>query len=197
MRPARDGPVVAVVTGKVRRLHEPLMVRWVPAYVALGSNLDGPRRQIEMALTRLAAIPRTRRVLSSAFYSSRPMGPQDQPAFVNAAAGMLTQLSARELLSELQRIEQAMGRVAPPVRWGPRRIDLDLLLYDGLRMQDPDLTLPHPGIHERNFVLYPLADIAPALLIPGHGTVGELARQLGPAGLEPLAHASGSPRGEG
>jgi 2-amino-4-hydroxy-6-hydroxymethyldihydropteridine diphosphokinase len=173
------------------------MVRWVPAYVALGSNLDGPERQIEIALTRLAGIPRTRHVLSSALYSSRPMGPQNQPAFVNAAAGMLTQLSARELLAEFQRIEQAMGRVAPPVRWGPRRIDLDLLIYDELRMQDPGLTLPHPGIHERNFVLYPLADIAPALLIPGRGTVAELARQLGPAGLEPLVRGSVSPRGEG
>ena len=90
-----------------------------------------------------------------------------------------------------------MGRTPPPVRWGPRRIDLDLLLYAGLKMQEPDLTLPHPGIHERNFVLYPLADIAPALLIPGRGTVDELARQLGTAGLEPLTRASGLPRGEG
>jgi 2-amino-4-hydroxy-6-hydroxymethyldihydropteridine diphosphokinase len=197
MHPARDDPAVAVVDVAVRRPREPLMVRWVPAYVALGSNLDGPERQIEIALTRLAGIPRTRHVLSSALYSSRPMGPQNQPAFVNAAAGMLTQLSARELLAEFQRIEQAMGRVAPPVRWGPRRIDLDLLIYDELRMQDPGLTLPHPGIHERNFVLYPLADIAPALLIPGRGTVAELARQLGPAGLEPLVRGSVSPRGEG
>ena len=125
------------------------------------------------------------------------MGPQDQPAFVNAAAGVLTQLPPRELLSELQCIQQAMGRVPPPVRWGPRRIDLDLLIYDGLRLQDQELTLPHPGIHERNFVLYPLAEIAPALLIPGHGTVDELARQLGPAGLEPLTRAAGSPGGEG
>jgi 2-amino-4-hydroxy-6-hydroxymethyldihydropteridine diphosphokinase len=173
------------------------MVRWIPAYIGLGSNLDGPERQIEIALARLSGIPRTLSVLISPFYSSQPMGPQDQPAFVNAAAGILTQLPARELLSELQRIQQAMGRVPPPVRWGPRRIDLDLLIYDGLRMQDQALTLPHPGIHERNFVLYPLADIAPALLIPGHGTVGELARQLGPAGLEPLARTSRSPRGEG
>src|SRR5262245_3647430 len=196
MHLAPDDPAVGAGVA-VLRPRECLMQRWVPAYVALGSNLDGPERQIEIALTRIAGMPRTQCVLGSAFYSSRPMGPQDQPAFVNAAAGMLTQLSARELLTELQGIEQAMGRVPPPVRWGPRRIDLDLLLYDDLRVQDPDLTLPHPGIHERNFVLYPLADIAPALLIPGHGSVGELARQLGPAGLEPLARASGSPRGEG
>jgi 2-amino-4-hydroxy-6-hydroxymethyldihydropteridine diphosphokinase len=90
-----------------------------------------------------------------------------------------------------------MGRTAPLVRWGPRRIDLDLLLYDDLKVQEPDLILPHPGIHERNFVLYPLADFAPALLIPGRGPVEELARQLGTAGLEPLMRASGSLRGEG
>lgn len=174
-----------------------LTTNWVPAYVALGSNLDEPELQVETALVRLAAIPRTQRVSNSHLYASQPMGPQDQPPFVNAAAGLLTQLSARELLGELKRIERDMGRTPPPVRWGPRRIDLDLLLYAGLKMQEPDLTLPHPGIHERNFVLYPLADIAPALLIPGRGTVDELARQLGTAGLEPLTRASGLPRGEG
>lgn len=172
-------------------------MHWVPAYVALGSNLDGPERQIETALKRLAGIPRTQCVLASRQYASQPMGPQQQPRFVNAAAGLLTQLSPRDLLDELKRIEREMGRTPPPMRWGPRRIDLDLLLYAGVKMQEPDLTLPHPGIHERNFVLYPLADIAPALLIPGRGAVDELARQLGTAGLEPLMRAADSPRGEG
>jgi 2-amino-4-hydroxy-6-hydroxymethyldihydropteridine diphosphokinase len=174
-----------------------LLTHWVPAYVALGSNLDGPESQVEAALERLAGIPGTQRVMNSRFYTSQPMGPQDQPRFVNAVAGLLTQLPARELLDQLQRIERDMGRTAPLVRWGPRRIDLDLLLYDDLEVQEQDLTLPHPGIHERNFVLYPLADFAPALLIPGRGPVEELARQLGTAGLEPLMRASGSLRGEG
>jgi 2-amino-4-hydroxy-6-hydroxymethyldihydropteridine diphosphokinase len=166
-------------------------MHWVPAYVALGSNLDGPEAQMESALACLADVPRTRRVLHSRFYASAPMGPADQPEFVNAVAGLLTQLPARELLRELKRIEHDMGRTPPPVRWGPRRIDLDLLLYDGMTICEPDLTVPHPGIHERNFVLYPLADVAPALLIPGHGPVGELARKLGSEGLRPLARAPG------
>ncbi|HEY7377876.1 MAG TPA: 2-amino-4-hydroxy-6-hydroxymethyldihydropteridine diphosphokinase [Steroidobacteraceae bacterium] len=166
-------------------------MHWVPAYVGLGSNLDGPAAQVESALACLADIARTRCILHSGFYASTPMGPADQPEFVNAAAGLLTQLPARELLAELKRIERAMGRVPPPVRWGPRRIDLDLLVYDSLKVVEPELTVPHPGIHERNFVLYPLADIAPALLIPGHGPVGELARKLGSEGLRPLARAAG------
>ncbi|HKE43958.1 MAG TPA: 2-amino-4-hydroxy-6-hydroxymethyldihydropteridine diphosphokinase [Steroidobacteraceae bacterium] len=173
-------------------------MHWVPAYVGLGSNLDGPQAQVLSAFTHLAAIARTRCVVQSRLYVSTPLGPADQPDFVNAAAGLLTQLSAVELLHELKRIESDMGRTPPPVRWGPRRIDLDLLLYDGLRLQEPGLTLPHPGIHARNFVLYPLADIAPALFVPGHGPVDELARQLGSKGLRPLARARQrcSPRGD-
>jgi 2-amino-4-hydroxy-6-hydroxymethyldihydropteridine diphosphokinase len=161
-------------------------MRWIPAYVALGSNLAEPQAQIERAYTQLARTRDTRLVCRSRLYASRPMGPQDQPEFVNAAAGLLTRLSATELLSELQAIEAAMGRVPPPVRWGPRVIDLDLLLYGQLQSRDPGLTLPHPGIHERNFVLYPLADIAPTLLVPGHASVAELARQRGGDGLRLL-----------
>ncbi len=165
-------------------------MHWLPAYVALGSNLDEPELQVQRALESLRAIPRTQRVAHSRLYASQPMGPQDQPEFVNAAAGLLTQLSARDLLLELKRIEREMGRAPPPVRWGPRRIDLDLLVYDNLQMAQPDLTLPHPGIHERNFVLYPLAEIAPALMIPGRGLVGELAQRLGSQGLKPCVRAS-------
>ena len=161
-------------------------MRWIPAYVALGSNLAEPQGQIERAYTQLAGIRNTRLVCRSRLYASRPMGPQDQPEFVNAAAGLLTRLSATGLLSELQAIEVAMGRAPPPVRWGPRVIDLDLLLYGQLMSRDPGLTLPHPGIHERNFVLYPLADIAPTLLVPGHASVAELARQRGGDGLRLL-----------
>ncbi|HZF27464.1 MAG TPA: 2-amino-4-hydroxy-6-hydroxymethyldihydropteridine diphosphokinase [Steroidobacteraceae bacterium] len=166
-------------------------MHWIPAYVALGSNLDRPEVQVETALAHIAGIPRTRRVLHSGFYASAPMGPADQPEFVNAVAGLLTQLPPRELLEQFKRIEREMGRTPPPMRWGPRRIDLDLLLYDALQIEEPGLTVPHAGIHERNFVLYPLADIAPAIVIPGRGPVGELARQLGSGGLKPIARATG------
>jgi 2-amino-4-hydroxy-6-hydroxymethyldihydropteridine diphosphokinase len=99
----------------------------------------------------------------------------------------LTRLEPIELFSELKAIERRMGRVLPAVRWGPRLIDLDLLLYDALLIDQPGLVIPHPGIHERNFVLYPLADVAPTLFIPGHDTAAELARRLGTDGLRIVA----------
>jgi 2-amino-4-hydroxy-6-hydroxymethyldihydropteridine diphosphokinase len=162
-------------------------MHWVPAYVALGSNLDGPLEQVLSAFERLARIRDTRLLARSRLYRSRPLGPQDQPDFINAVAGLLTQLGPAALLSELKAIEREMGRKDPPVRWGPRLIDLDLLLYDAQAIDEPGLVVPHRGIHERNFVLYPLADIAPTLFIPGHGTVGELARKRGPGGLQIVA----------
>jgi 2-amino-4-hydroxy-6-hydroxymethyldihydropteridine diphosphokinase len=165
-------------------------MRWSPAYVGLGSNLSEPRAQVERAFALLAHIGDTRLVSRSRLYGSRPMGPRDQPEFVNAAAGLLTQLPAPQLLQQLQAIESSMGRVPPVVRWGPRLIDLDLLLYGQLVSRVPELVLPHPGIHERNFVLYPLADIAPALLVPGHASVAELAHRRGSDGLRVLAPAA-------
>src|SRR5271165_5140210 len=113
------------------------------------------------------------------------MGPQDQPNFVNAAAGLLTQLGARELLDALLQIEQAMGRHRQE-RWGPRVIDLDLIWMVGETIEEPGLTLPHPGVSTRNFVLYPLADIAPTLAIPGHGRVLDLLRAAGDDGISVL-----------
>lgn len=165
-------------------------MQWVPAYVALGSNLAEPLAQILSAFTRLGQICDTRLIARSRFYHTRPMGPQDQPEFINAAAGLLTQLPAAALLAELKTIERDMGRVPPPVRWGPRLIDLDLLVYGTDVIDEPGLVVPHPGIHERNFVLYPLADIAPALLVPGRGTVTELARRRGADGLRPVAQVA-------
>jgi 2-amino-4-hydroxy-6-hydroxymethyldihydropteridine diphosphokinase len=158
-------------------------MQWVPAYVAIGSNLADPLGQVLNAFERLAQIRDTRLLGRSRIYQSRPLGPQDQPDFINAAAGLLTRLEPAALLSELKAIERQMGRAQPPVRWGPRSIDLDLLLYDAVVIDQPGLTVPHPGVHERNFVLYPLADIAPTLFIPRHGTAGELARRLGTDGL--------------
>ncbi len=158
---------------------------WRPAYVAIGSNLNHPDARVLEAFERLAALPATRSVLRSRLYKTRPLGPQDQPDFVNAAAGLLTQLTARELLEAMLGIEQAMGRNRQE-RWGPRVIDLDLIWMLGAPIDEPGLTLPHPGVSTRNFVLYPLADIAPSLAIPGHGNVLELSRRANNDGISVL-----------
>jgi 2-amino-4-hydroxy-6-hydroxymethyldihydropteridine diphosphokinase len=158
---------------------------WLPAYVASGSNLNHPPARVHEAFERLATLPATRSVLCSRLYKTRPMGPPDQPYFVNAAAGLLTQLTARELLAHLLEIEAAMGRNRQE-RWGPRVIDLDLVWMLGATIDEPGLTLPHPGVSTRNFVLYPLADIAPTLSIPGHGNVLELKHCAGEDGISVL-----------
>jgi 2-amino-4-hydroxy-6-hydroxymethyldihydropteridine diphosphokinase len=155
---------------------------WRPAYVAIGSNLNQPRERVLEAYERLRALPATRLELRSQLYRTHPMGPQDQADFINAAAGLLTQLAARDLLSALLGIERAMGRIRAQ-RWGPRLIDLDLVWMVGSPIEEPDFTLPHPGVSMRNFVLYPLDDIAPALDIPGHGRVRELKLRSGSQGI--------------
>jgi 2-amino-4-hydroxy-6-hydroxymethyldihydropteridine diphosphokinase len=159
------------------------MDRWQPAYIGVGSNLQEPRTQVQTACAKLAQVPRTRLVLTSPLYASRPFGPVSQPDFVNAVAGLLTQLDPEGVLRELSSLESAMGRTAPHERWGPRIIDLDLLAYAHERRSTPSLTLPHPGIVERNFVLYPLCDIAPDLELPGMGRVAELKRRVTNDGL--------------
>jgi 2-amino-4-hydroxy-6-hydroxymethyldihydropteridine diphosphokinase len=155
---------------------------WLPAYVAIGSNLDQPRLKVDDAFNRLAELPDTRLELRSRIYLTRPMGPQDQPDFVNAAAGLLTRLGARDLLEALLAIERAMGRRRQE-RWGPRIIDLDLVWMPGAVIDEPGLALPHPGVSERNFVLYPLCDIAPTLMIPGHGRVVDLKSRVSGDGI--------------
>jgi 2-amino-4-hydroxy-6-hydroxymethyldihydropteridine diphosphokinase len=162
------------------------MNRWRPAYVALGSNLAGPARQLREALRRLAGLQDTELVATSRLWASRPLGPQDQPDFVNAAAGLITQLEPRQFLAGLKAVEHAMGRAVPAPRWGPRIIDLDLVVFGSEQREEPGLTLPHPGVHERDFVLYPLAEFAPALWIPGRGRVETLARQVANRGLVAL-----------
>jgi 2-amino-4-hydroxy-6-hydroxymethyldihydropteridine diphosphokinase len=161
--------------------------RLVPAYVALGSNLDDPRAQVERALAALDQLPQTRCVLRSSLYRSRPFGPVEQPDFVNAVAGLLTTLEPAALLASLQALETSLGRERPVVRWGPRRIDLDLLVHGSARIAQPGLELPHPGIAERAFVLAPLAEIAPDLDVPGVGRVSDLLTKLGSSELERLA----------
>jgi 2-amino-4-hydroxy-6-hydroxymethyldihydropteridine diphosphokinase len=160
---------------------------WTPAYVGLGSNLDDPPLQIARGFEALATLPHTRLVLRSRLYRTHPLGPIDQPDFVNAAAGLLTQLPHRDLLVSLKGLENRLGRRRPAERWGPRRIDLDLLVYGNARIDEPDLTVPHPGIAERAFVLAPLADFAPDLRVPGLGLVRELLATVDTSGLLGMA----------
>jgi 2-amino-4-hydroxy-6-hydroxymethyldihydropteridine diphosphokinase len=159
---------------------------WQPAYIGIGSNLEDPRAQVLRALTALRALAATRLVHVSRLYRAKPFGPVPQPDYINAAAAVLTQLDPRALLGELHALERAFGRPVEHERWGPRIIDLDLLVYGRERRDDPDLKLPHPGIVERNFVLYPLADLAPDLDVPGLGRVAELRGRLTSEGLECL-----------
>jgi len=162
-------------------------MNWLPAYVGLGSNLHDPPQQLRRALAALATLPVTRLVRQSPLYGSRPFGPVSQPDFCNAAAGLLTQLDAAALLAELRALEQQQGRTPGAERWGPRVIDLDLLVYGSERRSDAALTLPHPGIAERSFVLQPLCDIAPDLMVPGLGTVAVLAARISMTDLWAMA----------
>jgi 2-amino-4-hydroxy-6-hydroxymethyldihydropteridine diphosphokinase len=158
---------------------------WRPAYVAIGSNLESPRERVLEAMQRLGALGAADTQLRSRMYLSRPMGPQDQPDYVNAAAGLLTQDTPQQLLVRLLDIERNMGRIQRE-RWGPRVIDLDLVWMVDAAVDEPGLKVPHPGVSTRNFVLYPLADIAPTMKIPGMGTVLDLKRSVGGDGISVL-----------
>jgi 2-amino-4-hydroxy-6-hydroxymethyldihydropteridine diphosphokinase len=144
------------------------------ALVGLGSNLDGPARQIETALGMLNAMDKTCVVAASSLYRSAPLGGIEQPDFVNAAALLSTGLGARTLLEQLLAIEHSRGRERGEIHWGPRVLDLDLLAYGAVSIDEPGLTVPHPGIASRNFVLLPLREIAPDFEIPGLGRVRDL-----------------------
>ncbi len=146
----------------------------VEVLVGLGSNLDGPTRQIETAFDLLDSMDRTRLQARSSLYRSAPLGGIEQPDFVNAAALLTTDLAPRAFLGELQSIERSRGRERGEIQWGPRVLDLDLLAYGGLSVEEPGLTVPHPGIASRNFVLLPLREIAPDFEIPGLGRVRDL-----------------------
>ena len=136
-------------------------------YVGLGSNLDNPIYQVKQALLALKALPKTHLKRQSALYRSKPLGPQNQPDYINAVAMLNTALSPLTLLDMMQTIENQQGRIRTIQRWGARTLDLDMLLYDNQHSQNPVLTLPHPGLYNRAFVLYPLCDIAPDLILPG------------------------------
>ncbi|RMF94717.1 MAG: 2-amino-4-hydroxy-6-hydroxymethyldihydropteridine diphosphokinase [Gammaproteobacteria bacterium] len=161
--------------------------RWVAAWIGIGSNLQDPPAQVSRAIAALRRLPRTRFGRASSLYWNPPMGPPGQPDYVNAVAGLLTRLDARELLAALQAIERAAGRErAAGLRWGPRVLDLDLLSYGPRRIAEPGLRVPHPGIAERNFVLLPLLEVAPELLIPGLAPLARLAAAVGQNGLRRL-----------
>ncbi|SFF30509.1 2-amino-4-hydroxy-6-hydroxymethyldihydropteridinediphosphokinase [Fontimonas thermophila] len=152
------------------------------AYIGLGANLGDPPAQLRAALAAISQLGRL--VAVSPFYRSAPMGPAGQPDYCNAACALDTALDAAALMAALLSIERRMGRVRSE-KWGPRTIDLDLLHVEGEVRADADLTLPHPGIGVRNFVLVPLADIAPELWIPGIGGVADAAARIGRQGLAP------------
>ncbi len=140
------------------------------AFIALGANLGDPAATIRAAFEALDSLPESRLLASSALYRTAPVGITEQPEFVNAAARIETGLAPEVLLDALLDIEHRFGRIRAE-RNGPRTLDLDVLLYDDLVLDSPRLTLPHPRLHLRAFVLYPLADLAPDLALPGRGSL--------------------------
>jgi 2-amino-4-hydroxy-6-hydroxymethyldihydropteridine diphosphokinase len=146
----------------------------VRAYVGLGSNLGDREGMLRRALEELRAAPDVEVVAVSTFRETDPVGYLDQPRFLNAAAALETGLPARELLELLLAVERRLGRTREGPKLGPRTIDLDLLLYGTERLAEPDLTVPHPRLHERAFVLEPLAELDSTLKVPGKGAVSTL-----------------------
>jgi 2-amino-4-hydroxy-6-hydroxymethyldihydropteridine diphosphokinase len=153
-----------------------------PVYVALGSNLRDPQAQVEAGIEELAMLRDTRLAAASSLYRTAPVGFLDQPDFINAVAKIETELTPRALLDELLAIEQRFSRVRGQKN-GPRTLDLDIILYGDDRYADDTLTIPHPRMHERAFVLVPLAEIAPDLIVPGLRAVRELAAGVDASGI--------------
>ncbi|OIQ25263.1 2-amino-4-hydroxy-6-hydroxymethyldihydropteridine diphosphokinase [uncultured Vibrio sp.] len=143
-------------------------------YIAIGSNLADPVGQATDAIEALKHIPKSTFLSTSQLYSSTPMGPQDQPDYINAVAAIETQLTPLELLDCTQTIELEQGRVRKDERWGPRTLDLDIILYGNEVIDSERLIVPHYGMKEREFVLYPLAEIAPNLILPDGTEIQQL-----------------------
>ncbi len=153
------------------------------AYIGLGANLKDPPAQVREALRLIGARPGIRVVATSQLYRSAPLpGAGEQPDYCNAVCAVETELNPDRLLAHLHEVERRMGRERPPQRWAPRLIDLDLLHYERVRMKTSRITLPHPELQRRNFVVAPLAEIAPELVFDGV-PVTQLAQQLGRDGL--------------
>ena len=155
------------------------------ACVALGANIGEPLRQIEAGFAALAALPGTRLLLRSSLYRSAPVGYADQPDFINAVAMIETALAPHALLDALLEIERAHGRVREFPN-APRTLDLDIVIYDDVVLQEPGLTIPHARMLERAFVMVPLAEIAADILVPGHGRVRDLADRVDAASVAQL-----------
>lgn len=158
----------------------------VTAFVALGSNIDEPEQQITRALSEIGALPETRLTRASSLYRSAPVGYRDQPDFLNAVAAIKTRLAPRMLLDRLLAIERAHGRVREFPN-APRTLDLDIILYGDLALQEPGLVIPHPRMQERAFVVVPLVEIAPDATVPGRGRAGDLLRGVDPTSVARLA----------
>ncbi|QTS83822.1 2-amino-4-hydroxy-6-hydroxymethyldihydropteridine diphosphokinase [Coxiella endosymbiont of Amblyomma nuttalli] len=135
-------------------------------YIGIGANLNNPKKRVQMAIADLEKLPDTNLLIHSSLYRSQPLGPQNQPDYINAVAAFETRLSPYELLRKLQQLETQQGRQRNYERWGSRVIDLDILLYGDIQMQGDDLIIPHPQLAWREFVLYPLAEITRNLILP-------------------------------
>lgn len=161
------------------------------AYIGLGSNLDTPRAHIARAFSELAKLPSTELLAGSELYSSHAIGPENQPDYINAVALINTELTPLKLLDALQSIEHAHNRIRIQ-HWGPRTLDLDILLFDNQIIMNERLQIPHPQIKQRNFVLYPLADITPNLILPCGTPLSELLANSPDIGLKRIKNEGAS-----
>jgi len=161
----------------------------VTIYIGIGSNLNDPVQQVSQAIEELGHLAVSEMLKSSSLYRSEPMGPANQPDYINAVCALTTQLEPIDLLDKLQAIEQQHGRLRDGEHWGPRTLDLDILLFGEKTISDERLTIPHPGLDQRSFVLYPLYEIAPDLDIPGLGPLQTLIAGCDQAGLERMNSA--------
>lgn len=155
----------------------------ITAFIAVGSNLSDPVGQAQNAIEALKGLPSSEFIQSSMLYSSTPMGPQDQPDYINAVVEIKTKLTPLELLDCTQAIELEQGRVRKEERWGPRTLDLDIILYGNEVIDSERLVVPHYGMKEREFVLYPLAEIAPNLTLPCGSRLEDLLKIVDKNGL--------------
>ncbi len=158
----------------------------ITTYISIGSNLSNPVQQVKIALLGLSRLHYSQLVRQSRLYRSKPLGPADQPDFINAVCAVRTMLSPHELLLSLQNQERAQGRKRSKERWGPRTIDLDILLYGNEIIDEENLRIPHPGLFSREFVLYPLAEIAQDLILPSGESILTLRDRCPSNGIECL-----------
>jgi len=163
------------------------MQKKITAYIGLGSNLSDPRAQVINAAKAIGNIIESNVITLSSLYLSKPMGPQDQNDYINAVIAIETSLSALELLDALQSIENSAGRVRKDNRWGARILDCDILLYGSESIENERLTIPHYGMKLREFVLLPLAEIAPSLHLPDGSSISELASEISNNGIVKLS----------